>query len=115
MSPEPSQQAPNPPMTQADARTLAAELAAVLGREQGDALLEKARALSMVQAATPGAQTSEFKLSVLGVCAGFAILVLGSMNGQTDLADRGLDLVQWSIAGYALARGITKAGAAKAK
>lgn len=100
--------APNP-----DPKALATELAGLLGREQGGALLEQARALSVLNANRPGSQTSEFKLSILGVLAGLSILVLGSWKGNQELASQGLDLVQWSIAGYAVARGLTKAGAAK--
>jgi hypothetical protein len=105
---------PQPPIPQNDAKRLAEELAALLGREQGGALLDQARAFAVLGANKPGTQTSEFKLTVLGVCAGFSILALGTWRADPELANRGLDLVQWSIAGYAIARGVAKAGATKA-
>lgn len=106
---------PNPQPPLPDPKALATELASLLGREQGGALLEQARAYVLLGANKPGNQTSEFKLTVLGVVSGFAILALGTWKADPELANRGLDLVQWSIAGYALARGVAKAGAAKAK
>jgi hypothetical protein len=106
---------PQPPIpSNQDPKALATELAGLLGREKGGPLLEMARAHVLMDANKPGTQTSEFKLTVLGVCAGFAILALGTWKADPELANRGLDLVQWSIAGYAIARGIAKGGASKA-
>lgn len=107
-------QPPIPDPDPRDAKALASELASLLGREQGGALLEHARAAVLLGANKPGTQTSEFKLTVLGVCVGFAILALGTWKADPELSNRGLDLVQWSVAGYAIARGIAKGGASKA-
>ena len=92
-----------------DAKAIAEELAAVLGREQGGILLERARALTLLNANRTGTQTSEFKMAALGVISGFGLLVLGSVNVQPELSAQGMDLVQWSVAGYAVSRGIAKA------
>jgi len=101
------------PLSQADAKTLAAELAAALGREQGGALLERARAMTLLNANKPGTQTSEFKMACLGAVVGLVLVLAGAFNSQPELQASGLDLVQWSVAGYAVSRGIAKAGAAK--
>lgn len=98
---------------QPDPKAVATELAGLLGREQGGHLLEMARASVVLSANKPGVQTSEFKMACLGLLVGLALVALGSFNGQPDLQASGLDLVQWSVAGYAVSRGIAKAGAAK--
>lgn len=102
-------------MPPADPRELAAELAAHLGREQGGALLERARALALAPAGRAGSTTSEFRLSVLLVVAGLALAALGVYNAQPELQAQGVDLLKFVGAGYALSRGLAKAGAAVAK
>jgi hypothetical protein len=107
MTPDPKQD-PHP-----EAQALAAELAARLGREQGDALLAKARTLLVLGAAARGPSTSEFKLAALAIVSGLALVGLGVATEQPDLLDRGLELVQWATVGYGVSRGLAKAGVAK--
>ena len=103
----------NPIDVDADAARLAAELASLLGRERGNLLLQQARTAVLAESAKPGTETSEFKMALLGVVSGFAVLALGAYLVQPDLSDRGMDLVQWSIAGYVVARGVAKSGIGK--
>lgn len=102
-------------MAPADPRELASELAAHLGRERGGQLLELARTQALTSAAKPGGQSSEFRLSVLLVVAGLALAALGAYNGQPELQSQGVDLLKVVGAGYAISRGIAKAGAAAKK
>jgi len=101
-------QDPNP-----EAQQLAAELASRLGREQGDALLAKARTLLVLGAAARGPSTSEFKLAALAILAGLALVGLGVATEQSNLLDRGMELIQWATVGYGVSRGLAKAGVAK--
>lgn len=96
-----------------DTTRLAAELASLLGRERGSILLQQARTAVLAEPPKHGIETSEFKMALLGVVSGFAVLALGSYTVQPAIADRGLDLVQWSIAGYVVARGVAKSGIGK--
>jgi len=97
-----------------ETKTIAEELASRLGREQGGALLERARAMLVLQASRPGTQTSEFKLAALAILAGVVLVALGATQpGQDDLVGRGIELVQWATVGYGVSRGLSKAGASK--
>ena len=96
-----------------ETKRLAADLAALLGREQGDALLTRSRTLLTLSASRPGHQTSEFRVVLLAVLAGLALVGAAVFTGDERYADQGLELIQWATVGYAVSRGIAKAGAAK--
>jgi len=70
----------NPIDVDADAARLAAELASLLGRERGNLLLQQARTAVLAESAKPGTETSEFKMALLGVVSGFAVLALGALT-----------------------------------
>lgn len=55
----------------------------------------------------PGSSTSEFKLALIGCAAGVFLLY----SGDKEL---GVELIKWSIVGYAGARGLTKLNTKKA-
>ncbi len=58
----------------------------------------------------PGAKTSEFAMSVLGVASGIALVTIGVYSNRDALVDNGTWIVMGSIAGYQLARTFVKRG-----
>lgn len=100
---------PSNPLAESAAETLSAEL----GRERSSALLERARAWTQLNAGRPGGQTTEFKLSIAATVAGLALAGFGQFAGNPEMASQGVDLVKFAVAGYAVSRGISKAGASR--
>lgn len=90
---------------------LASELGSEIGRDAGAPLLRTARAAILANASRPGSSTSEFKLSVVLVLVGGAMVITGAYLGDTTLQAQGSELVKWVGLGYAASRGLAKAGA----
>lgn len=80
------------PSAELDVDALARRLAEQLGRERAHA----------------GAQTTEFRVTVLLALVGVAMIVAGVWGSQPDLVSQGRELVQWVGAGYAISRGLSK-------
>lgn len=90
---------------------LAKDLGAEVGRESAPVILKLTREALLVQASKPGASTSEYKMSALLVIAGLVMVALGEWADKPDLSKQGGDLVAIVGAGYAVSRGLAKAGA----
>lgn len=101
-------------MTELEEQTpeqLAAQLGSKIGKEAGDPILQLAKSHMLLSASRPGATTSEFKLSVLLVLGGLAMIGLGAYTGDATLQQQGVDLAKIVGAGYAASRGLAKMGA----
>lgn len=101
------------PITRAD--QLASDLARELSGENGAAILKQARAILVANGGRQGIYTSEFLMSITLILAGLVMIGLGLWKGSTDLQGQGSSLISVVGAGYAVSRGIAKAGAAKAE
>lgn len=89
---------------------LAEELASRVGRAQGSALLDLAKAHILLANNKPGTQTSEFKLSALLIAAGVVMVILGALKNNPALQTEGIDLAKFVGVGYAASRGLAKLG-----
>lgn len=89
---------------------LAEELAARVGRSQGSALLDMAKASILLSNNKPGTQTSEFKLSAMLIVAGVVMVILGALKNNPALQSEGIDLAKFVGVGYAASRGLAKLG-----
>ena len=90
---------------------LASQLGGEIGREAGPTLLKQARAALLANASRAGKSTSEFKLSLLLVLGGLAMVAIGAQSGDAALQQQGVDLAKIVGAGYAASRGLAKLGA----
>ena len=103
------------PIPSSKADQLASDLARELSGENGAAILKAARSLLAIGGGRQGIYTSEFLMSITLIVAGLVMIGLGLWKGSTDLQGQGSSLISVVGAGYAVSRGIAKAGAAKAE
>lgn len=69
---------------------------------------DKIQAMLDAQRSIPGVNTSEFKLSMLAIAAGTALIALGLWRNDVGVSTQGQELIKWAVAGYAVSRGISK-------
>lgn len=89
---------------------LASLLGSEVGKEAGPTILKQARLQLLTTSDRSGLETSEGKLALAIVLAGFTMVLVGAWKGYPDLQAQGVDLIKYVGAGYAVSRGLSKLG-----